>query len=298
MKKISLVLACAAFGVVVFAGADTFSTASVNSFGAIKISSNVTGAESYTYVAVPFEEFATGDENEVSPANKRLIDGVILPGLCRNTSTLSIYSLPGYAGLWSGYTAYSFMKKGVSVDAWTPAQVQQASGEGTAVDSPEPSETYLDVGSGVFWNPGASALEENSTYVPPYAIYTYGQVPKNYTKKVSFSLGKTLVCPPGLNALKAIDLNDLEWSEVTTTSVTFSSSGNVRRINSTGDMIQFKHPVSGATTQLYYTTLKDGTTKKWCTVVSTQQVNLKAAVIPAGTAFWYISQGTASVVWP
>ena len=156
MKKISLVLACAAFGVVVFADTDTFSTASVNSFGAIKISSNVTGADNYTYVAVPFEEFATGDENEVSPANKRLIDGVILPGLCRNTSTLSIYSLPGYEGLWSGYTAYSFMKKGVSVDAWTPAQVQQASGEGTAVDSPDPSETYLDVGSGVFWNPGAS----------------------------------------------------------------------------------------------------------------------------------------------
>ena len=298
MKKISFVLACAAFGAVAFAGADTFSTASVNTFGAIKITSKVSGTENYTYVAVPFEEFSTvGVAGVETPsANTRLIDSVILPGLCRNGSTLSIYSLSGYEGLWTGYTAFSFMKKGVSVDAWTPAQVTQA-GEGTAVDSPEPDEAYVNVGSGVFWNPGAAALGENPEYVPPYSIYSYGQVPMNYTKQVSLPTGKKLICPPGANALKPFNLNDAEWTGVTAS--TFRLSGtNVRTVLSVGDLIQFKDPLTGITKQLYYATVPGGTAKQWGVVNMMQPFDVNAAVIPAGTAFWYVSKGNATLIWP
>lgn len=290
MKKILLVLTCSVFGVVVFAGADTFSVASANTFGALKTISNITGADNFTYVAVPFEEFADAKDNTGKhPDNKRLFEGIIVPGLCRDYALMSILAPESAQTLaediWWGYSVSA------RADFWNPAQVTVGAG-GTTVDSPYPDETYADVGSGVFWNPGASAP------VVPYSIYSYGQVPTNYTKQVSFAAGKKLICPPGAHALSPLNLNEVEWGGVTAS--TFRLSGTkVRSVLSVGDMIQFKDPQTGIMKQLYYATVPGGNgEKKWGTVDQMQPFGVNAAVIPAGAAFWYIAKGSATLTWP
>ncbi len=275
MKKISLVLACSALCAAAFAEADTITTASANTFGAVKIVSKVTGADNYTYVAVPFEEFP--DANASS--NKRLYNGIIIPGLCSG-ATMSIYA---GGDAWRGYVS-----DGAS---WSAASAGSGEG-GTTSDSPASGSNYADVGIGVFWNPGAMA-EQNS-----YSVYSYGQVPENYTETVSLPAGKTLVCPPGANALKPFNLNDATWENVTTSTATFSSSGNVRKFVSAGDMIQFRDPATGLLKQFYYIIPKGESSGKWSVVAASKPVNGDSAVIPAGTAFWYVSKGSASVTWP
>ena len=274
MKKISLVLACSAFCAAAFAEADTITTASVNTFGALKIVSNVTGEDNYTYVAVPFEEFpATGVE---ASSKNRLYNDIIIPGLCSG-STMSIY---GGNDVWWGYVAGDA--------SWTSASAGAGNGGATSA-SPAPGSNYADVGTGVFWNPGEAGQ----------AVYSYGQVPTGYTEPVSLPAGKkTLVCPPGANALKPFNLNDATWNGVTTSTATFSSSGNVRKFGTAGDMIQFRDPATGLLKQFYYIIPKGESSGKWSVVAASKPVNGDSAVIPAGTAFWYVSKGNASVTWP
>lgn len=286
MRKVSLVLAYAAFGAVALAGTDTFSTASANTFGALKITSNVAGAENFTYVAVPFEEFADAVDEATGkhPDNKRLISGAIVPGLCKPAATMSVYE--PVDSIWWGYSAYT-SKRGI--DLWSPSQVTQGDG-GTTIDSPDSEDTYMDVGTGVFWNPGQAVADGSN------AIYSYGQMPADTTKAVTLPAVKALVCPPGAAALKAFNLNTAEWKGVTASTLTLSGT-NVRRVASAGDMIQFKDPSSGTTKQLYYATVPGGTEKKWGSVSIMKPFDVNAAVIPAGTAFWYVPKGSASVTW-
>lgn len=275
MKKISLVLACSALCAAAFAEADTITTASANTFGAVKIVSKVTGDDNYTYVAVPFEEFP--DANEGS--NKRLYNGIIIPGLCSG-ATMSIYA---GGDAWRGYVS-----DGAS---WSAASA--GSGEGGATsDSPASGSNYADVGTGVFWNPGT--MEGQA----PYSVYSYGQVPENYTKTVSLPAGKRLVCPPGANALKEFDLNAATWGDGVTASELRLTGTNVRKVLKVGDMIQFRHPETGVMKQLYYATVPGSEEKKWGAVSIMKPFDLTAAKIPAGTAFWYVSKGSASVTWP
>jgi hypothetical protein len=284
MKKISLVLACSALCAAAFAEADTITTASANTFGAVKIVSKVTGADNYTYVAVPFEEFP--DANASS--NKRLYNGIIIPGLCSG-ATMSIYA---GGDAWQGYVS-----NGAS---WNAALA--GSGEGGATsDSPAPGSSYADVGTGVFWNPGT--MTEQSSY----SVYSYGQVPTGYSKKVSLPADKTLVCPPGANALEVCDLNEVDWTgvaESTFETVTSSKSGEVevvKKVKSVGDMIQFRDPATGGMKQLYYATVPGGNgEKKWGAVSKAKPFGVAAAKIPAGTAFWYVPKEgntAASVTW-
>lgn len=275
MKKISLVLACSALCAAAFAEADTITTASANTFGAVKIVSKVTGADNYTYVAVPFEEFpATGVE---ASSYKRLYNGIIIPGLCSG-ATMSIYDADG--DVWQGYVS-----DGAS---WSAASAGAGNG-GTTSDSPASDDNYANVGTGVFWNPGTKE---------GLAVYSYGQVPTGYTEPVSLPAGKTLVCPPGANALKPFNLNDATWNGVTTSTATFSSSGKVRKFGTAGDMIQFRDPATGLLKQFYYIIPNGESSGKWSVVAASKPVNGDSAVIPAGTAFWYVSKGSASVTWP
>ena len=292
MKKISLVLACSALCAAAFAEADPITTASANTFGAVKIVTSVakvdaaTGADSYTYVAVPFEEFPDANGVEAS-SNKRLYNGIVIPGLCSG-ATMSIYA---GTDVWWGY-----FSDGAS---WNAASAASGNG-GTTSDSPASDENYANVGTGVFWNPGTMA-EQNS-----YSVYSYGQVPKSYSKRVSFTAGKTLVCPPGANALEVCDLNGLEWGDVAEskfTTVTSSKSGVVvKKVDSVGDMIQFRDPATGGMKQLYYATVPGGENgeKKWGSVSKAKPFGVAAAKIPAGTAFWYVPKEgntAASVTW-
>ena len=277
MKKISLVLACSALCAAAFAEADTITTASANTFGAVKIVSKVTGADNYTYVAVPFEEFpATGVE---ASSKNRLYNDIIIPGLCSG-STMSIY---GGNDVWWGYVAGDA--------SWTSASAGAGNGGATSA-SPAPGSNYADVGTGVFWNPG--------TMTGQGYVYSYGQVPTGYTKTVSLPAGKTLVCPPGANALKEFDLNAATWGDGVTASELRLTGTNVRKVLKVGDMIQFRHPETGVMKQLYYATVPGGENgeKKWGAVSIMKPFDLTAAKIPAGTAFWYVSKGNASVTWP
>ena len=290
MKKISLVLACSALCAAAFAEADTITTASANTFGAVKIVTSVakvdaaTGADSYTYVAVPFEEFVDAKVDGAHPDNKRLFNSIIIPGLCTG-ATMSIYN---GNDIWWGYSSAD--------DSWSSAEVSQGEGGDTAA-SRDPNSHYADVGTGVFWNPGEKGQA-------PYSVYSYGQVPKSYSKKVSFTAGKTLVCPPGANALEVCDLNEVDWTgvaESTFETVTSSKSGEVvKKVKSVGDMIQFRDPATGGMKQLYYATVPGGNgEKKWGAVSKAKPFGVAAAKIPAGTAFWYVSKGNnASVTWP
>ena len=211
---------------------------------------------------------------------ERLYNGIVIPGLCSG-ATMSIYA---GGDAWRGYVS-----DGAS---WSAASAGSGNG-GTTSDSPASGSNYADVGIGVFWNPGT--MEGQA----PYSVYSYGQVPENYTKTVSLPAGKTLVCPPGANALKPFNLNDATWKDVTMSTATFSSSSEkVRKFGTAGDMIQFRDPATGLLKQFYYIIPKGGSSGKWSVVAATKPVDGDSAVIPAGTAFWYVSKGSASVTWP
>ena len=232
------------------------SVQSVNLFGAVKVE----GVASNMFVAVPFDGFDGG---------ARKAKDVVHPVGLANDTKMYVYD--------PSQDKYDVFK--TSAGAWTQASKVTIGATGAAsVDNPS-LEREVKSGSGVI-------VERKDK---SQALYLYGQIPTNTS--VTITTESALVSVPSTNALKAVDLNALDWTGVT--SSTCNTAGTRLSSNGGKDMIKFRSP-DGKTVSYYYFGGKWGPNyrpKTWD----------RKAMVPAGTAFWYTQKSnsvtTVTVKW-
>lgn len=249
-------------------GGDSYVTnkvVSANLFGALTVNA---GTATNAFVAVPFGAFGIGD-------------ATITAADIVQAATLSagdkMYVWNGAEGTSQKYEVYKVDANG----AWAVEEHKvTVAVNGTVTEGSElPESLKVPTGTGVF-------IERKDTSKP---IYVYGQVLTNMTATTTFETGLTLVSAPETKAMDAIDLNALTWSGVGDVTVSTTTSGKKIVTSYTdADFIYYRNAANKVVRFYHYN-------GKWGTVSGTWKD--AEAVIPAGTAFWYMNHGSASVAW-
>ena len=186
--------------------------------------------------------------------------------------------------VWNGTSGTSQKYEVYKVDANGAWAVEEhkvtVAVDGTVTEGSEsPESLKVPTGTGVF-------IERKDTSKP---ICVYGQVLTNTTASTTFGSDLTLVSAPSTKAMAQIDLNALTWSGVGDVTVSTTTSGK-RIVTSytNADFIYYRNAANKVIRFYHYN-------GKWGTVSGTWKD--ADAVIPAGTAFWYMNHGSASVAW-
>ena len=238
---------------------------SANLFGALTVNA---GSATNAFVAVPFGAFDIGD---VKIAAADVVQAATL------SAGDKMYVWNGAEDTSQQYDVYE-VKNGV----WTVAKKVTVAANGAQSEgSTSPDSHLVDSGTGIF-------IERKDTSKP---IYVYGQVLTNTVAETAFGAGLTLVSAPSTNAMAQINLNALAWTGVKPVTITTTTSGRkIVTSYANADFIYYRN-TANRIVRLYY----DGT--KWGTVSGTWKDAGDEAKIPAGTAFWYMNNGSASVRW-
>ena len=269
MKKRILIMMTVAIGSMAW-GVDSAVTnrvASSNLFGALTVNA---GTATNAFVAVPFGAFGIGDVN-IAAAD--IVQAAAL-------------SAGDKMYVWNGATGSSQKYEVYKVDAnglWTVEEHKvTVAADGTVTEGSESPELLkVQTGTGLF-------IERQDTSKP---IYVYGQVLTNTVAETAFGSGLTLVSAPSTNAMAQINLNALTWNGVREVTITTTTSGRKIVKNYTNaDFIYYRN-TANKIVRLYY----DGT--KWGLVSGTWKDAGDEAIIPAGTSFWYMNNGSAKVTW-
>lgn len=240
---------------------------SANLFGALTVNA---GAATNAFVAVPFGAFGVGDA-PIAAAD--IVQAAAL------SDGDKMYVWNGAEGSEQKYEVYT-----VASGAWTVANKVTVAADGSqSMGSESPEAFMVATGAGVF-------IERKDTSKP---LYVYGQVLTNTMATTEFAAGLTLVSAPSTKAMSAIDLNALTWSGVGDVSITTIVPG-MTIVNSWdgADFIYYRN-AQNKVIRLYH---NGG---KWGTSVGTWNPG-SGTTIPAGTAFWYMKNGSGSttVTWP
>ena len=240
----------------------TNSVASANLFGALTVG----GTAKPAYVAVPFGAFGDGDA-PIAAAD------VVQAAALSDGDKMYVWN--GAEGGQQKYEVYT-----VSGGAWTAAKKVTVAADGKQTEgSVSPDAFPVASGKGVF-------IERADTSKP---LYVYGQVLTNATTETTFEAGLTLVSAPSTNAMAQIDLNALTWSGVGDVTVSTTTSGKkIVTSYTNADFIYYRNAANKVIRFYHYN-------GKWGTVSGTWKD--AEAVIPAGTAFWYMNHDSASVAW-
>lgn len=249
-------------------GGDSYVTnkvVSANLFGALTVNA---GTATNAFVAVPFGAFDIGD---VKIAAADIVQAATL------SAGDKMYVWNGADGTSQKYEVYKVDANG----AWAVEEHKvTVAVNGTVTEGSEsPESLKVPTGTGVF-------IERRDTSKP---IYVYGQVLTNSTASTTFGSGLTLVSTPSTNAMAQIDLNALTWSGVGDVTVSATTSGKkIVTSYTNADFIYYRNAANKVIRFYHYN-------GKWGTVSGTWKD--AEAVIPAGTAFWYMNHGSASVAW-
>ena len=238
---------------------------SANLFGALTVNA---GSATNAFVAVPFGAFDIGD---VKIAAADIVQAAAL------SAGDKMYVWNGAEGTSQQYDVYE-----VRDGRWTVAKKVTVAANGAQSEgSTSPDSHLVDSGTGIF-------IERKNTSKP---IYVYGQVLTNTTATTTFGAGLTLVSAPSTNAMAQVNLNALTWNGVGTVTITTTTSGKkIVTSYANADFIYYRN-AANKIVRLYY----DGS--KWGTVSGTWKDAGDEAKIPAGTAFWYMNNGSARVTW-
>ena len=238
---------------------------SANLFGALTVNA---GSATNAFVAVPFGAFGIGD---VKIAAADVVQAAAL------SAGDKMYVWNGAEGTSQQYDVYE-----VKDGKWTVAKKVTVAANGAQSEgSTSPDSHLVDSGTGIF-------IERQDTSKP---ICVYGQVLTNTTATTTFGAGLTLVSAPETNAMAQVNLNALAWNGVGAVTITTTTSGKkIVRSCANADFIYYRN-AANKIVRLYY----DGS--KWGTVSGTWKEAGDEAIIPAGTAFWYMNNGSASVTW-
>ena len=238
---------------------------SANLFGALTVNA---GSATNAFVAVPFGAFGIGD---VKIAAADVVQAAAL------SAGDKMYVWNGAEGTSQQYDVYE-----VKDGKWTVAKKVTVAANGAQSEgSTSPDSHLVDSGTGIF-------IERQDTSKP---ICVYGQVLTNTTATTTFGAGLTLVSAPETNAMAQVNLNALAWNGVGAVTITTTTSGKkIVRSYANADFIYYRN-AANKIVRLYY----DGS--KWGTVSGTWKEAGDEAIIPAGTAFWYMNNGSASVTW-
>lgn len=236
----------------------TNSVASANVFGAIAITDSMA---TNAFVAVPFGAFGAGDA-QIAAAD--LVQAAAL------SEGDKMYVYNGEVGSYDVYV--------VANGAWTVANKVTVAADGTFTPGnvASPAERKVAAGTGVF-------IERKDVSKP---IYVYGQVLANAAAETTFGSGLTLVSAPSTNAMAAVNLNALTWSGVTDATGRQLSSGKIVLKDLSGADYIYYRDAGNVVRRFYHC---KGT---WCTTSGSSE-----AIVPAGSAFWYMNNGSAKVTW-
>ena len=240
---------------------------SANLFGALTVNA---GSSTNAFVAVPFGAFDIGD---VKIAAADIVQAAALSAGDR------MYVWNGAEGTSQKYEVYKVGANGT----WTVEEHKvTVAADGTMTEGSESPELLkVPTGTGIF-------IERQDTSKP---LYVYGQVLTNATATTTFGAGLTLVSAPSTRAMASVNLNALTWNGVGPVTITTTTSGRkIVRSYANADFIYYRN-AANKIVRLYY----DGS--KWGTVSGTWKDAGDEAIIPAGTAFWYMNNGSASVTW-
>ena len=251
-------------------GGDSYVTnkvVSANLFGALTVNA---GTATNAFIAVPFGAFGIGD------AAITAADVVQAAALSAGDK---MYVWNGTSGTSQKYEVYKVDANGTWVVEEHKVTVDA---NGTVTEGSESPESLgLQTGTGLF-------IERKDTSKP---IYVYGQVLTNTVAETTFGSGLTLVSAPSTNAMAQINLNALDWSGVTDVTVRSTTSGKpIVTSYTNADFIYYRNAENKVIRLYHYG-------EKWGTVSGTWKDATDAAIIPAGTAFWYMNHGSARVTW-
>ena len=251
-------------------GGDSYVTnkvVSANLFGALTVNA---GTATNAFVAVPFGAFDIGD---VKIAAADIVQAATL------SAGDKMYVWNGTSGTSQKYEVYKVDANG----AWAVEEHKvTVAVDGTVTEGSEsPESLKVPTGTGVF-------IERKDTSKP---IYVYGQVLTNTTASTTFGSGLTLVSAPSTKAMAQIDLNALTWSGVGDVTVSATTSGKkIVTSYTNADFIYYRSTANKVIRLYHYN-------GKWGTVSGTWKDATDAAIIPPGTAFWYMNHGSARVAW-
>lgn len=251
-------------------GGDSYVTnkvVSANLFGALTVNA---GTATNAFVAVPFGAFDIGD---VKIAAADIVQAATL------SAGDKMYVWNGTSGTSQKYEVYKVDANGTWVVEEHKVTV---AADGTVTEGSElPESLRVQTGSGIF-------IERKDTSKP---IYVYGQVLTNMVAETTFGSGLTLVSAPSTKAMAQIDLNALAWSGVKDVTVSTTTSGKkIVTSYTNADFIYYRSTANKVIRLYHYN-------GKWGTVSGTWKDATDAAIIPPGTAFWYMNHGSARVAW-
>lgn len=323
MRKLIVGMMVAAFALGAFCEDNNPLIVSDNLFGSIKLDTK----SEFTMVAAPFEGFASQFEDskvdltQTSVANTILVRDVVAVEKLIDTDTLSVFNpaatddktefdnyIARMAQVKIGKVTYSYMEWLASM--WFEEETM------ISHKFDDPDKRLVPTGSGVFIGRDVDKIPSNG-----FSIYAYGQIPMSfpYDQDVVVSVGKTMLSAPGELAYKAINLNEITWNggvvglstwdyesdEYTEEDFGFPEVIWIDSLPKNADTILCYDPKGAANAlqsriEFVYHTGK----KKWYRRSTKNSyiasANENDAVIPAGSAFWYVKKSGSDVTfkWP
>lgn len=321
MKKLMIGMMATAFASVALCDV-TPALVSENLFGSIEVKSK----SEFTFVAVPFEgfasQFADSEVNDGQPVpNAILARDVVAVENLLPMDTLSLFKPADAQDAEDKYHNYIARKAKVKLPGYGTVEYMEWLASMAFDDqnmeadkSPDPDLRLVPVGSGMFIGRDTANLAADNGN--PFSIFAFGQIPQSYDyeQTITLNVGKTTLCAPGELAYEQVNLNELNWggdivglkNGVFMENDAYVQYFGVRKVlNISGlpadaDMIVCYDPNGSANTlesRIEFVNCDGKWYKKLPQYSTMASGDEKDAVIPKGLAFWFVKQKGGAVTF-